>query len=312
MKIKNWSFGLLIILIFTILIENPWRAKAQSGKGQVFLPILHDRFDNGSGDVKGIVIDAVGGSPLSGATVCYEGSCDQSDDKGSYKLTGILAGGQYFNASADNYYSIGRWADVIANQETQVNLVMSQILHLSQVKMRIVTTWSANPCWPIDVNPPCISPAYENDLDAFLWVTTPGIAPTLVENVSRAQCTSYPYACKENDAREGTGPETIAVQDFKPGSNYYFGVMNYNQYQPTVPPMRATQAFAGIYDEQGLISTFSVPPIGAGNFWYVFSMDASGAIHPQNCIIELSPSEGTLPDCNLQPAQNVHKMPQKP
>jgi hypothetical protein len=312
MKIKIWTYGLLIILIFNVVIKSPWRAKAQSGEDRVFLPIVHDRFDTGPGEVKGIVIDAVGGSPLSGATVCFEGKCDQTDNKGSYKLTDIPAGSQYINASATNYYSIGRWADVITNQETQFNLVMSQILSISQVRMRIVTTWSTNPCWPMDANPPCLSPAYENDLDAYLWVTTPGIVPTLVKDVSREQCTSYPYACKENDAREGTGPETIAVQDFKPGSNYYFGVLNYNQYQPPVPLMRATQAFVGVYDEQGLITTFAVPPTGAGNFWYVFSMDASGAIHPQNCIIELSPSEGTLPDCNLQPAQKMQKIPRKP
>jgi hypothetical protein len=312
MKNKIYFYSLLVIsgLIFAIVIH--WQAKAQSGEARVFLPILHDRFDTGTGDIKGEVIDAVGGSPVPGAMVCYQNNCIQTNNKGTYKLTGIPAGGQYFFASASDYYSLGRWADVIANQETLLNLVMSQILSISQVKMRIVTTWSTNPCWPSDANPPCVPPAYENDLDAFLWVTNTGIAPTLVKDVSRTQCTGYPYACKENDAREGTGPETIAIQDIKPGTNYYFGVLNYNQYQPPVPPMSATQAFVGVYDEQGLISTFSVPPTGTGNFWYVFSMDDSGVIHPQNCIIELSPSEGTLPDCNQQPSGKMQKLPLKP
>lgn len=312
MKIRISTFGLLIILIFTALIENPWRARAQSGESRVFLPILQDRFESGDGDVKGVVIDAVGGSPIIGAMVCFDGVCDQTDNKGTYKLNNIPAGSQYFNASADTYYSIGRWADVVANQDTQFNFVMSQILSISKVRMRIVTTWSTNPCWPTDATPPCASPAYENDLDAFLWVTTTGITTTLIVNVSREQCIQYPYACKENDAREGTGPETIAVQEFKPGANYYFGVLNYNQYQPPVPSINATEASVGVYDEQGLINTFTVPPSGTGNFWYVFSMDASGVIHPQNCIIELSPSVGLLPDCNLQSTKKIQKMPQKP
>jgi hypothetical protein len=308
MKIKTRIFCLSIILSLILGMDIPWQTTAQSEGSRVFLPVLHDRFDTGPGDIKGIVIDAVSGSPVVNATVCFEENCVQTDENGAYKITGIPAGGQYFRASAATYYSIGRWADVIANQESQLNLVMSQILSISQVTMRIITTWSSNPFWP---------PAnYENDLDAFLWVTTSGIAPQLVwdatPDVSIAQCTSYPNACKENDAREGTGPETIAVQILTPGSTYYFGVLNYNQYQADVPPIRETQAAIGVYNEQGLMATFTIPSKGDGNFWYVFSMDDSGVIHPQNCIIELSPSEGTLPDCNVQPAQKMQKMPRKP
>jgi hypothetical protein len=308
MKIKPRIFYPFIILSLILGMEIPRQAIAQSGQHQIFLPVLHDRFDTGPGDIKGEVIDAVSGSPVADAMVCYEKNCVQTDENGAYKLTGIPAGGQYFYASAATYYSIGRWADVIAHQEVQLNLVMSQILSISQVTMRIITTWSSNQFWP---------PAnYENDLDAFLWVTTSGIAPQLVwdatPDVSIAQCTSYPNACKENDAREGTGPETIAIQILTPGSTYYFGVLNYNQYQPDVPPIIETQAAIGVYNEQGLMETFVIPSKGEGNFWYVFSMDDTGAIHPQNCIIELSPSEGTLPDCNLQSTQKMQKMPRKP
>jgi hypothetical protein len=316
MKININSFRLLVVsgLIFAILVT--WQAKAQAGISRVYLPILHDRFDIGPGDVKGEVIDAVGGSPIAGARVCFEENCVQTNDKGLYKLSGIPAGGQYFSASADTYYSIGRWVNIIAQQEAQLNLVLSKILHFSDVQMRIVTTWSTNLCWPASANPPCVAPAYENDLDAFLWVTTTGSEPRLIwdatPNVSIQQCTSYPYACKENDAREGTGPETIAVQHFTPGANYYFGVLNYNQYQPPVPSMRETQASVGVYSEQGLINTFNVPSTGVGNFWYVFSIDDSGNIHPQNCIIELSPFDGILPDCNLQPVQKMQNLPRKP
>ena len=308
MKIITWIFCLILVLGLIVAVENPWQAKAQSGETQLFFPVLHGRFDTGSGDIKGEVIDATSGLPLAGATVCFEKNCAQTDEKGIYKLTGIPAGGQYFHASAVTYYSVGRWANVIANQEGQLNLVMSQILSISQVTMRIVTTWSTNQFWP---------PAnYENDLDAFLWVITSGIAPQLIwdatPDVSIAQCTSYPNACKENDAREGTGPETIAIQILTPGSKYYFGILNYNQYQPDVPFMSETQASVGVYNEQGLMANYTVPNKGDGNFWYVFSMDDTGTIHPQNCIIELSPSEGTLPDCSLQPAQRFQKMPKKP
>jgi Carboxypeptidase regulatory-like domain len=308
MKTKTRIYCLFILLSLIFSIGVPGAAIAQSGESQIFLPILYNRFDTGFGDIKGNVIDAVSGSPVSGAKVCFEDNCTQTDENGSYNISGIPAGGQYFHASAATYYSIGRWADVIANQEKQVNLVMSQILSISQVTMRIITTWSTNQFWP---------PAnYENDLDAFLWVTTSGIAPQLVwdatPNVSIAQCTSYPNACKENDAREGTGPETIAIQILTPGSTYYFGVLNYNQYQPDVPAISETEASIGVYSEQGLMETFSVPSKGDGNFWYVFSMDDSGVIHPQNCIIELSPSEATLPDCNLQPTGKMQKMPLKP
>jgi hypothetical protein len=308
MKKITRIFNLLLVLSLTFTFEAQWQAKAEAGPNRVYLPLIHDRFNTGPGDVKGEVIDATSGSPVAGATVCYEKNCVQTDENGSYKLTEIPAGAQYFHATAATYYSMGRWARVVAYQEVQVNLVMSQILSISQVTMRIITTWSSNQFWP---------PAnYENDLDAFLWVTTSGIAPQLVwdatPDVSIAQCTSYPNACKENDAREGTGPETLAIQILTPGSTYYFGVLNYNQYQPDVPLMSETEASVGIYNEQGLIDTYTVPNNGDGNFWYVFSMDDTGVIHPQNCIIELSPSEGTIPDCSMQPAQRIQKMPEKP
>ena len=76
--------------------------------------------------------------------------------------------------------------------------------------------------------------------------------------------------------------------------------------------MSETQAFVSVYNDQGLIDTFDVPNKGTGNFWYVFSLDAAGNIHPQNCIIELSPFDGTLPNCNLKPARQVPRMPEKP
>jgi hypothetical protein len=319
MKIITRVFCLFLVLSLIVVVEIPWQARAQSGENLVFLPVTYHRFDSGPGVVRGEVIDATSGLAFSGdtvATLCYEKNCIQTDKSGLFQFTGIPAGAQYFRASADKYYSVGRWANVIAYQEEQLNLVMSQILSISQVTMRIVTTWSTNPCWPTGDTPPCMPPAYENDLDGFLWVITAGITPTLISNsdpqISIAQCTSYPNACKENDAREGTGPETIAIQEFTHGSSYFFGVLNYNQYQPPVPTMSETQASVGVYTEQGLINTFTVPNSGDGNFWYVFSMDDSGTIHPQNCIIELSPSEGTLPDCSLQPVQKIQKLPKKP
>jgi hypothetical protein len=307
MKKINRIFYWFIISGLILTVENPLHAGAQSGETQVFLPVTYNRFNSGPGIVAGEVIDASSGLAFSGnkvAKVCYEDNCIITDGVGMFQFTDVPAGAQYFRASADNYYSVGMWSNIIAYQENQLNIVMSQILSISKVKMRIVTSWSTNQLWP---------PAnYENDLDAFLWVTTAGITPTLVKDVSRTQCTNYPYACKENDARRGTGPETIAIQDFKPGSSYYYGVLNYNQYQPDVPPVIQTQASIGVYTEQGLIDTFSVPNTGIGNFWYVFSMDDTGVIHPQNCIIELSPAEGSLPDCSLQPVQRIQKMPKKP
>jgi hypothetical protein len=307
MKKINQIFYLFIILNLILAVENPWHASAQSGKAQVFLPVTYNRFNSGPGTVAGEIIDASSGLAFSGnkvAKVCYEENCIKTDEAGLFQFTDVPAGAQYFRASADNYYSVGMWFTIIAYQENQLNIVMSQNLSISKVKMRIVTTWSTNQFWP---------PAnFENDLDAFLWVTTAGITPTLVKDVTRTQCTNYPYACRENDARQGTGPETIAIQDFKAGSNYYYGVLNYNQYQPDVPPVSETGASVGVYNEQGLMDTYYVPNQGDGNFWYVFSMDDTGIIHPQNCIIELSPSEGTLPDCSLQPALRVQKMPKKP
>ena len=247
MKIKTGFIGLFLVFSLNIVTEVPRPTGGPSGSVQVFLPVTYSHFDSGPGVVKGVVIDATNGSAIQGATICYEQNCVQTDQAGKYQFADIPAGAQYFHATAPDHYSMGRWTNVRAYQENPLNIVMSQILSISQVTMRIVTTWSTNPCWPAENNPPCSSPAYENDLDAFLWVTTGGITPTLVwnsdPNISITQCTSYPNACKENDARQGTGPETIAIQAFTAGSSYFFGVLNYNPYQPPVPPLSGTQAF---------------------------------------------------------------------
>jgi hypothetical protein len=302
MKGNIGFFSLLFGLTLVISTEIPQQARAQSDRIRVYLPVTYNHFDSGPGSVKGEVIEATDGSEISGATICYQRNCLQTDSAGMFRFDNIPAGAQYFSATMADHYPVGRWTNVIAYQENQLNIVMSQIL--SNKVMRIVTTWSTNPVWP---------PAnYENDLDAFMWVTTANITPTLIANVSRDQCTSYPYACKENDSRRGTGPETIAIQHFTAGSSYYFGVLNYNQYQPDVPPISQTQAAVSVYTEQGLEETFTIPNTGIGNFWYVFSMDANGRITPKNCILQLSPDKDTLPDCNLGPPREIPSMPTKP
>lgn len=309
MKGKIGFFSLLVGLTLVISTEIPQQARAQSDGIQVYLPVTYNRFNSGPGTVKGEAIEATNGSAISGATICYQSNCLQTDSAGMFRFENIPAGAQYFSITKAKHYPVGQWTNVIAYQENQLNVVMSQVL-FGKV-MRIVTTWSTNPCWPVSANSPCLPPAHENDLDAAMWVTTAGITPTLIENVSGTQCANYPYACKENDARQGTGPETIAIQQFTAGSSYYFGVLNYNQYQPNVPPISRTQASVSVYTEQGLKDTFTIPNTGIGNFWYVFSMDASGTIARQNCILQLSPDINTLPDCNLGPLQKIPKMPTK-
>jgi hypothetical protein len=156
------------------------------------------------------------------------------------------------------------------------------------IKMRFVLTWDPTPAWP---NPGSPSESTPNDLDAHLWLSA--LIPAHVSSQNQGDCTNYPNACLEVDYQLGFGPETVAIRELEV-AKYFYGVLNYYQDYPGVPPITKSAAKVQIYDENGLVQAFQAPTSGQGDFWYVFSMDQSGSITPQNCILYYS---GGVPKC---------------
>jgi hypothetical protein len=253
------------------------------------------------GTITGKVIDASDRSNLVGASVCTSTTrCVLTDSSGVYSITAD-SGPRILTAYGTGHYSVSQQVMALGNQAVPLNFALSPYLAGGNVDRRMVLTWSANPYWCTPGDSQC-----ENDLDAHLWMQAllPFHIPDPDDpNFPRGDCTTLPYACLEVDTRKGFGPETIAIAHFELQTIYYYGVLNYNQGYPGVPPITETGAHVDLYDQNGLLMSFEVPQTGTGNFWYVFNYTRSSEtgnwnVETVNCIALYDPNiENILAQC---------------
>jgi hypothetical protein len=246
-------------------------------------PLLMANYSPGT--ISGHVIDASDRSDLANASVCTSPTrCAQTDSSGIYSITAD-SGPRILTAYAGGHYNVTQQVMAKGGQTVTLNFALSPYLTGGDVDRRMVLTWYANPYWCTPGVSEC-----ENDLDAHLWLQAQlpvhiGFDP--MNPAWRGDCTVYPYSCLEVDTRKGFGPETIAIASFEPLTTYYYGVLNYNQGQPGVPPISETGAHVELYDQNGSLMSFDVPQTGTGNFWYVFNYTRSSGdwvVTPVNCI----------------------------
>jgi len=290
---RRWlSVGFSLIIL--IMLGSPAFGVFADGAGTpVFLPIIVGNFNFGPGTVSGMVINASSGAPVNNARVCvYPSKCKTTGTDGKYQITGVDAGGHLLTATADKFNSDSRWMGVVAGGSAKQNFALSPVFTSENVALRVVLTWDPTPTWP-NPNPP--PTGWDNDLDAHLWMAA--FTPVHISASNRGDCTVYPNACLEVDYKQGFGPETLAIRKLE-NATYYYGVLNYYQGYPGVPPMVGTSAQVQVYNENGLLYTFHVPSTGDGEFWYVFSMASDGNLAvftERNCITNFS--DDTPPSC---------------
>jgi hypothetical protein len=298
MKTNN---GLIRIVIAVLIMSLGVRSGAVSAESSLSadlpmkaaLPLVFKNFTFGPGNISGKVIDASTGGGLAGAQVCIGANCKNSDMDGLYSFTDLYAGGQYMIASKEMYLPEAKFSNVVPHETTTADFILIPDVEIGRVRMRIVLTWDTNPTWP--------PTGLLNDLDAHIWIDRPD-PPTHVgyydAEMHSGSCAGFPNACLEADKQDGLGPETVAIgEQEEPGAIYYYGVMNYNQFNPDFPPLSQIRALVRVFSEEGLLYSFNSPTSGEGNFWYLFKMDAVNlAIEPVNCITTF-PLEGQLPVC---------------
>lgn len=290
---KNIVICLLVILGLSALIWQ--RGQAQVGENEIFLPLITGQFNLGPGAMSGVVLDGQTSAPVEGVTVCVVGTsnCNLTSSDGSYHLSGIPAGMTKFQAyPSAAYYPVAQWENVVANEERTLNFALS--FNLSEGEYRVILTWNS-----LERYPGCsLEELYNcnNDLDANLWVPNDldyiriywGVLyDPLINN-----CDGEPtYACIQNDAKLGNGPETILILPVKVGV-YRYAVFNYaHAINPSlVPPITQSLAQVDVYGESGLLHSFQVPPSGAGDWWHVFNLDGTTKeIIPVNTIVSSAP-----------------------
>jgi adhesin/invasin len=278
-------------LIILIMLSSPVIGVIADGANPpVFLPIIGGNFNFGPGTISGLVIDASPGrNPIPDARICiYPTNCTTTGSDGIFQFTEVEAGGHLLSVTADTFNSDSRWIGVMAGKTTTQNFALSPNFTSENVVLRIVLTWDPTPSWsPLGT---------DNDLDAHMWMTA-AFTPWHISATSEGDCTNYPNACLEVDYTQGFGPETVAIRKLE-NATYYYGVLNYYQGYPGVPPMVGTSAQVQVYNENGLLYTFKVPSTGDGEFWYVFSMASDGNLAvftERNCITSFS--EDSPPSC---------------
>ena len=275
------------------------------------LPILLKRFTFGNGTVTGMVINASKPADVvPGAQVCWKTNCVfSSDPEGIYRIENVASGLQTLTASKAGFVTNDQEVNVVGNTVNYHDIAIIPDVALSGLKYRIMTTWNAQPCWP----DPNGSVCWPNDLDVHLWLEPPPLNYHIgyyfhynpekeIEEpwLDRGDCYGlFPNACLERDAQHGYGPETIAIKQPEINKIYYFGVRNFTQGNPGVPPISQTGALVRLYSLDGLLKTYEVPVDGGDqNFWYVFKMDTSvdpAKVTDENCIIDYSDNPPQCP-----------------
>jgi hypothetical protein len=256
----------------------------------VLMPLVARRYTPGFGFVTGTVVDASNKNPLVNAEICFEyTNCVLTDSLGQYLIGGIPSGGQYLTGYKEGYNEVMQGIFVVTNYTVTMNVALAPVSN-SVVEYRVVLSWDPITHWP--------PTGIENDLDVHFWLDIPN-PPTHISLDNRGDCeytNSFPNACLEADVRQGSGPETVGIEDLEPAI-YYYGVLNYNQGQPGVPPVTQVGAQVRLYDANGLAHTFLPPATGQGDMWLVFIWNGvTRVMTTVNCITTF-PSEGTLPSC---------------
>jgi hypothetical protein len=269
----------LVILSFFVGTGSP--AAAEIGN-IVYLPLLAKNWVDAPGNITGRVTDASIQDPANngvpGVKVCFLDNCTTTTGQGNFTLNNIPPDYQVLNATADLFEPQTAGVSVIGNQTVTLNIAITKKLASSDIRFRFIITWRPEQTWPPDNWP--------NDLDSYLWFVGPSysgyIAPDPFEK--RGICTEYPYACIQVDAIFGSGPETVDIQQLPGETTYYFGILNYYDTYPGVPPITSSRAQIQVYNQDGLMQTYQVPSSGDGNLWYAFKFDSSGTFTTTNCI----------------------------
>jgi hypothetical protein len=306
-------FRVFIVAAGIFLLASPGMARPAQKQAdapvQMLLPITVKKFSFGNGTVTGKVINASLGTYVPGAQVCWRSNCVYSNDGGEYTLENVANGSQTLTASKEGFVTADQEAYVAGSTVNYQDIAIIPDLYLSGLKYRILTTWDATECW----HDPNSTDCWPNDLDVHMWIEPVPLnyhigyyfhynpLSDLDENwLDYGDCYGlFPNACLEKDSQWGYGPETMAIKQLEYNKIYYFGVRNYNQGQPGVPPISQTGARVRLYDLSGLAKTYLVPTnIENFNFWYVFKLDNTfdpPVITDENCIITYSDNPPQCP-----------------
>jgi uncharacterized protein YfaP (DUF2135 family) len=236
------------------------------------------------GSISGKVTNAQTGQPLPGATVQLMQNgvvlrTTTTNATGDYTFSELASGTYTLEVSAPNFVTSTRGnVQVITGQNTLLNFVLSPVP--GRGELRLVLTWGQFP----------------SDLDSHLWL--PVGNPFHIFYLRKGNVNACPFAMLDVDDTSSFGPETITISRRFTGV-YVYAVHNFSG----SPAITTSQARVEVFDERGLLKTFSVPTTGTGLWWRVLTIDgATGNITEINAIgNDPSPYADTAAGCTTIP-----------
>ena len=251
------------LILLSQLFLNPSLAQPSAGS-----PKIEDQFAELDNEVVLRFFDAVTGRPLANAQIDFEGQREYTDRLGAvrFQVPQDLPPSDYrtsVNIVKDGYLSVD--IPVVFMAGSLWNNRFSVSSQLSSSKFRIVLDWGKKP----------------RDLDAHLIKKN-------MDNQDVYHISFHDMKLHEDRARldiddkNGEGPETITIKELDNSANYRYFIHDYsNKSKKRSKDLSESKAHVSIYDERGLVRTFSVPYGETGVIWDVFEI-RQGEIIPVN------------------------------
>lgn len=222
------------------------------------------------GVITGIVYDSQDGRPVSNATIEFVGFGTPviTSASGRYGKRELSGGQVTLRVSHENYIPVEETVEIGPQGRQGVTFALSPALKPGQ--LRVVLTWGPEP----------------KDLDAHMWL--PNERPYHVffqtSPNHRGFMDEFPLTKLDVDSRDGSGVETITINQFFPGEYLY--AINVFSLTGSFP---ASGARVIIYQERSVIAAFAAPQVPA-KWWTVFKVDGiARAITPINQVSNESP-----------------------
>jgi len=251
------------LIFLSPLFLNPSYAQPSSGT-----PKIEDQFAELDNEVVLRFFDAVTGRPLSNVQCNFEGQIEYTDNMGAvrFQAPDSLPPSDYrtsVHIVKNGYLSVD--IPVVFMAGSLWNNRFSLSPELGSSKLRIVLDWGKKP----------------RDLDAHLIKKN-------MDNQDVYHISFHDMKLHEDKARldiddkNGEGPETITIKDLDNSANYRYFIHDYsNKNKNRSKDLSQSKAHVSIYDERGLVRTFTVPYDETGIVWDVFEI-RQGEIIPIN------------------------------
>lgn len=236
-----------------------------------------------TGSLTGRVSNAINGQPIAGALVNIGGQTAVTDSSGNYTILNIstsssldadfiadittgaapltvnftnlttgLVATQALTATATGFQSFASPVSILPGVTTTFSFTMIPTSSVSGGALRIVLTWGQNP----------------SDLNSHLFTPTIGGAAHHVFFANRGSAATAPFATLDVDDVTGFGPETITITQNNPGE-YRYLVHHFSGSQT----ISTSNARVDVFDQTGLIQSFTPPANCANRYWHVFNFD---------------------------------------